>query len=844
MVAIQAAAVSLGASIVRVYVQRGDYYFAADTRAGFTDACIHLTSATHLFGEGTVSQPGTIFYFPSGLVGIKTWHQGQTSPVGTGCNADGARVQAIALIGEGLTSSTSIAAHGVFVQTSYVHVDECQISSFGGDGIHISSSAAGAIADSWLVENCQISSCQNGITSSGGSDTNVGHAINANCEANRGWGFYDTSFLSSTYVSCAAEANALGPYYSVSVIPSVFVGCYSEGGGAASHMTTKSWVVGGDHGALFDSESNITGGTNGSVGGGQTFVGRALAQAPSITGGGTDPRLGVAPPISLIGDYWAWQGSITIRVDATGYPGGYDSFGAHHASQIVVVEFSFNGGSTWNAASLAPSGQGYAFSMGATGVSAYLAPYLYSAGNQYQWQCAGGTASYFTAGVGNHPAAYEFGHILPDVANGTTDDQHLHDLGYNPSTGRWELSSYYSWEGVAVLGAGQEISGSRGLPYPGQVLHSALWSGNNTVGLNRIVWQSAETIGTANWISHSQCPVQSYSPGDLILNNGYNGTAGASLYPLGWRVNTVGGYAESKQISVHPTWSAAVTYFVGETIVPATPNGRLYKAIGYTDAFSDGCGITGSSEPTWPAHTVGATVVDGTVIWADAGIVATTGLGSSDSGHILEAFGSESELPILYACSGVGPFSPTNDAIAHRLIILTGSPENAFTITIPAGSSLGWCRTVKNRTGYVATVKGSVSDSVGVALAGGECALLAHDGTYVYRVGASAASSEVYTVSGSYLCDSRTRYDGSKILDCTVFVNELLSGTITLPNPAIAGRTITVADTYGNANAQNIIVQHFSSETINASTSYAISTNRGSVTVRSDGTNWSIIAKV
>lgn len=52
--------------------------------------------------------------------------------------------------------------------------------------------------------------------------------------------------------------------------------------------------------------------------------------------------------------------------------------------------------------------------------------------------------------------------------------------------------------------------------------------------------------------------------------------------------------------------STAVT--VGQTTVPSTSNGRMYRC--------STAGTTGSSEPTWPT-TSGGTVTDGTAVWTE-----------------------------------------------------------------------------------------------------------------------------------------------------------------------------------------------------------------------------------
>lgn len=60
--------------------------------------------------------------------------------------------------------------------------------------------------------------------------------------------------------------------------------------------------------------------------------------------------------------------------------------------------------------------------------------------------------------------------------------------------------------------------------------------------------------------------------------------------------------------------SAAVAS--GDTVVPATPNGRIYKC---TTA-----GTCGAGEPTWPT-TYGATVTDGTAVWTEQTIAMQAG---------------------------------------------------------------------------------------------------------------------------------------------------------------------------------------------------------------------------
>lgn len=83
---------------------------------------------------------------------------------------------------------------------------------------------------------------------------------------------------------------------------------------------------------------------------------------------------------------------------------------------------------------------------------------------------------------------------------------------------------------------------------------------------------------------------------DAILR-GQSLGAPANLYVALIRATL--GYSSSNR-------STAVS--VGATIVPATPNGRLYRC--------STAGTTGSGEPTWPT-TDGGTVTDGTAVWTE-----------------------------------------------------------------------------------------------------------------------------------------------------------------------------------------------------------------------------------
>jgi len=57
-------------------------------------------------------------------------------------------------------------------------------------------------------------------------------------------------------------------------------------------------------------------------------------------------------------------------------------------------------------------------------------------------------------------------------------------------------------------------------------------------------------------------------------------------------------------------WLLSTAFIFGAVALPATKNGHRYRAI-------EG-GTTAATEPTWPTRD-GATIIDGTVIWQEAG---------------------------------------------------------------------------------------------------------------------------------------------------------------------------------------------------------------------------------
>lgn len=104
------------------------------------------------------------------------------------------------------------------------------------------------------------------------------------------------------------------------------------------------------------------------------------------------------------------------------------------------------------------------------------------------------------------------------------------------------------------------------------------------------------------------------------------------------------------------------------------------------------------------------------------------------------------------------------------------------------------------------------------------------------RGASSFTSVKVLTASG----------DWTVTHEATVVVNKT-SGAATAVNlptgiSGLPGRTVTVVDGKGDAATNNITVTRAGSQTINGATTYVVSENYGSVTVRWNGTEWNVIS--
>jgi hypothetical protein len=181
--------------------------------------------------------------------------------------ANNSVVERLVLYSRGGTSAT---AHGIEARQN-IHVRDCIVFQFGGNGVFVSASADVSTSPATKYGNASMASFTNVFSTQNygcgfrieGRDANVIKLDNCNSTINGSWGFSDSGFLGNTYVNCHASVNNQlwntdaarrassdvnqGSFMADDInAPHVYLGCYSEGGnGSWAKLTNACQVLGG-----------------------------------------------------------------------------------------------------------------------------------------------------------------------------------------------------------------------------------------------------------------------------------------------------------------------------------------------------------------------------------------------------------------------------------------------------------------------------------------------------------------------------------------------------------------------------------------------------------------------
>ncbi len=185
--------------------------------------------------------------------------------------------------------------HGIEANAQ-VEIRNVYISNFSGSGINFDSGkASGLLGNEPNVNNANVTrNFMHGNKGHGiylrGTNSNQISIKNNDSNVNRGWGFYDTSFLGNVYEGNHSAGNENGGSYSVlgGVNQSTYTGEYGEGGQPSNILSSQSSWFGGLPGNGFSAEYNKGATMMASGGEGKTFLTSGIKTTslkPSESGG-------------------------------------------------------------------------------------------------------------------------------------------------------------------------------------------------------------------------------------------------------------------------------------------------------------------------------------------------------------------------------------------------------------------------------------------------------------------------------------------------------------------------------------------------------------------------------
>ena len=241
-----------------IRVPNGKYWFS-DT--------LHIEKGIRIAGQSVLHRKNTVFFFPPNITGLIVERVNfaevdgaRTGRLfGTGPNQTSGAwsvIEGIHVTCTDITSSTS--GHGIELRDRAT-IRQCTIVRMGGNGIHIDTgrnipvtledgrvASLSLNANTFLLENLIINSCQGHGVYVNGRDANAGVGIHIDASSNGGVGIFDSSFLGNCWIGCHTAANQQGYRTEGGVIYAAFIDCYAEMGQAQSIFTGQTTVQGGN----------------------------------------------------------------------------------------------------------------------------------------------------------------------------------------------------------------------------------------------------------------------------------------------------------------------------------------------------------------------------------------------------------------------------------------------------------------------------------------------------------------------------------------------------------------------------------------------------------------------
>lgn len=187
-----------------------------DWNAGTGEATIYVRAVTGTFEDNQIL---------TGNLGARAVANG-SGTVSLTKNSAGSELRSLQLYQHGGT----VGGNGVTILSPSI-IDSVWVSGFKENGFNVvASTGDNANANGFRILNCGAASMGGHGFYINGADSNAGLISGCVATSNKGWGFWDSSFLGNTFVACEADANGAGSYKCDDPnARTLFINCYVEG---------------------------------------------------------------------------------------------------------------------------------------------------------------------------------------------------------------------------------------------------------------------------------------------------------------------------------------------------------------------------------------------------------------------------------------------------------------------------------------------------------------------------------------------------------------------------------------------------------------------------------------